>query len=472
MRFVNRVSEIDALERAWRSKDAQFVAVLGRRRVGKTTLLERFSEGKRVVYYRCILANTETQLQLLGTALAQMSGEPVIMAQPPSSWPAVFALIERLATGGRFLLILDETPYWVAKDESVTSRLQNWWDEKGRKLDLMMVICGSAISMMEQMLTGAAPLAGCVGARIRVRPFDLKAAAELLPFSDPVDCLTAYGILGGVPLYLNYFDAGRSIRDNILEAIARPEARLYVEPQAIFATQHAAFNSTQALAVLRAISNRHYRWSEIDEVAGTRKNLARVIEPLIGDMGLVKRVLPVTEESREKPKEPYYVQYKLADNFFQFYFRFIERNQGQIEFGAGEQVVDSIIMPQLADYMGPVCEDMARDWARKANAVGKLPVRVTKLGSWWVAQHELDLVGLDEKGRISLTGEAKWRERARFDRHDLERYLHHVDALGGLRQPDSSHILITSHDFDDEVREWAHRSGAMLVTAGNMLLAP
>lgn len=225
----------------------------------------------------------------------------------------------------------------------------------------MVVICGSAISMMEQMLTGAAPLAGCVSAKIKVPPLDLRGATELLPFSDPVDFLTAYGILGGVPLYLGYFDAGQSIRDNILEALVRPEARMYIEPQAIFATHHAAFNSTQALAVLRAISNRHYRWTEIGDVSGTKTNLKRVIEPLIGDMGLVRRVLPVTEESNERPNEPYYVQYKLADNFFQFYFRFIEPNQGLIEFGAGDQVVNSI-MAQLSDFMGPVFEDMARDW--------------------------------------------------------------------------------------------------------------
>lgn len=201
--FVNRTRELADLEQFWASERAQCISVVGRRRVGKTYLLEHFAEGKQTVYYRCQLRGTADQLPLLGAALADIADDPVNRAQPPSVWPAIFALIERLTTRGRLLLVLDEIPYWVARDESVPSVMQNWWDARGRHLDLMVVLCGSAVQMMERLLTGDAPLAGCLTRRLHVRPFDFRAAAHLLGVTDPITALTSYGILGGVPL--SYF---------------------------------------------------------------------------------------------------------------------------------------------------------------------------------------------------------------------------------------------------------------------------
>ncbi|MDQ2829930.1 MAG: ATP-binding protein, partial [Chloroflexota bacterium] len=287
---------MEALERFWMSGSAQCIPVTGRRRVGKTYLLEHFAAGKRVVYYRCQLKGTDEQLPLLGAALAELSGDPLVHAQPPSVWPAVFALIERLATGGRLLLVLDEIPYWTSRDESVPSVLQNWWDARGRRLDLMLVLCGSAVQMMERLLTGEAPLAGCLTGRLHVRPFDFRAAARLLGFADPIEALTVYGILGGVPLYLTFFHDDQDMRENILRAIASPTARLYVEPAAVFAAYHASYNTDQALGVLRAIARGQRQWSDIvDATRLTAAQLGRVLDPLIGDLGLVERVLPVTE---------------------------------------------------------------------------------------------------------------------------------------------------------------------------------
>ena len=159
-----------------------------------------------------------------------------------------------------------------------------------------------------------------------MRPLDFRAAAELVGYADPVAALTSYGILGGVPLYLTFFRPERSLRDNIVNAIVSPSSRLYVEPQAVFAAHHQGYEARGALAVLRAIAHGRHRWSDIAEAAGVSTSaLARVMEPLIGDLGLVERVLPVTETH---PTRTYYTQYHLTDNFFRFWFRFIEANQG------------------------------------------------------------------------------------------------------------------------------------------------
>ena len=137
--FTDRERELAALERFWSDPTAQCIPMVGRRRVGKTFLAEHFARDKRAVYFRCQLRGTPEQLPLLGAALAEATDDPVARAEPPSTWPGVFALIERLARESRRLLVLDELPYWAARDEGLASTLHNWWDERGRHLDLMLL---------------------------------------------------------------------------------------------------------------------------------------------------------------------------------------------------------------------------------------------------------------------------------------------------------------------------------------------
>ncbi|MGH2458570.1 MAG: ATP-binding protein [Chloroflexota bacterium] len=465
MPFVNRRRELASLERFWSSGRAECIPVVGRRRVGKTYLLESFATGKRCVYYRCQLKSSSEQLPQLGADLARISEDPVLQAEPPRTWPAIFALIERLAERERLLLVIDEVPYWTARDESLPSTLQNWWDARGRTLDLMLVLCGSAVQMMEKLLTGDAPLAGCITGRLVVRPFDFRAASELLRFPDPLDSLTAYGILGGVPLYLTFFQPNRSIHANILEAIASPTARLYVEPQAVFAAHHGSYDAQQALSVLRAIARRQHQWSDIIRETGlSATQLSRVMEPLVGDLGLVERVLPVTEV---KPSRTYFTQYHLTDNFFRFWFQFVEPNQGRIEFGDAERVVDDVIS-RLPEYMGLPFEAMCRDWARAASGARVLPVSASWLGSWWDADNQVDVVGLDEEKHVIITGECKWQNHS-FTWDDLQRYLGHVRALGPRVRPDALHLLFAKSGFADNVRQWAIGTRARLLTPGTLL---
>ncbi|MGQ9553360.1 MAG: ATP-binding protein [Anaerolineae bacterium] len=464
MTFADRQQELATLERFWASERAELIPVTGRRRVGKTFLLERFAAGKRAVYYRCQFLDTAGQLPLLGQALAALLGDPVLTAQPPSNWRAIFALIEQLAQSQRLLLILDELPYWASRDESLPSLLQNWWDERGRTLNLMLVICGSAVQMMESLLSGSAPLAGCLTGRLPVRPLNFRAASELLAFADPDDNLTAYGILGGVPLYLSFFRPDRSIEDNILQSIASPSARLYVEPQALFADAHRSFEASQALAVLRAVARGKHRWSEIADAARIKPaSLGRIMDFLTGDLALVEKLLPVTEARESRT---YYTQYRLADNFLRFWFRFIEPNQGQIEFGNAQGVVDTI-MASLPDYMGLPFEAMCRDWARMASE--KLSVPPARIGSWWTAEHEMDLVGLDERDRVVLVGEAKWHNQP-FSWDELQRYLEHAHALGPLLRPDALHLLFSRSGFEESVARWASGTRARLLTPREMLV--
>lgn len=331
----------------------------------------------------------------------------------------------------------------------------------------MLVFCGSAVQMMERLLTGDAPLAGCLTGRLSVRPFDFRAAASLLGITDPIEALTSYGILGGVPLYLNFFRANQNVHQNILRAIAFSSARLYVEPSAVFAASHTSYIPDQALGVLRAIARGKHQWSDLIETTRlSTSQLSRIMGPLIGDLGLVERILPVTER---RDSRAYRTQYHLTDNFFRFWFRFIEPNQGQIEFGDAKHVVDGIVA-SLSDYMGLPFEAMGREWVRLASAAGVLAERVGPVGSWWSPNDAVDVVGLDVHRHVALTGECKWRNEG-FTWDDLQTYLGHVHALAQATTilPIAYHLLFSKAGFDVRVQAWAAGTRARLLEPHDLL---
>lgn len=240
-----------------------------------------------------------------------------------------------------------------------------------------------------------------------------------------------------------------------------------MEPQAIFAAHHESYDANIAMRILRAIAGGEHRWSAIAEAAGIPKTgLARPMERLIGDLGLVERVLPVTETRETRT---YFTQYHLTDHFFRFWFRFVEPNQGHIEFGDSERVVDSI-MARLPEHLGPAFEALCRDWVRLASAAGALPTPVGRVGTWWNPDHQLDVVGLDEAGQVALAGECKWQAQP-FGWDELERYLNHMQALAGLVRPDVTHLLFSKSGFTEGVTRWAASVDARLLTPA-MLLAP
>jgi hypothetical protein len=257
----------------------------------------------------------------------------------------------------------------------------------------------------------------------------------------------------------------------VLTAIASPSARLYVEPQALFAAHHESYNATLAMtilrAILRAIARGNHRWSAIAEAAGVSStNLGKPLERLIGDLGLVERVLPVTEMRESRA---YFTQYHLTDNLLRFRFRFIESNQGHIEFGDGERVVDTMLA-QLPEYVGLPFEAICRDWVRLASAAHALPVGVGRVGTWWNPDHQIDVVGLDDASQVAIAGECKWQNHP-FGWDDLKRYLGHVRDLGDHLRNDVWHLLFSRSGFSDSVRRWATTNQARVLDPAD-LLAP
>ncbi len=414
--FVGRSAELATLTAAYESASGQLVLLYGRRRVGKTFLLQQFSEGRRTVFYQ---ATRQTEAQELAAftrvAADVLGGLPNGYSFP--DWEAALEYVDR-HDGEPLAVILDEFPYLCDSTPGLASVIQRWWDQRGRTSRIALVLCGSAQTFMTNLDTGSAPLHQRFTKKIALGPLTYREAAEFVPELEPADKLRVYGVLGGTPLYLKEWRAGISVRDNLVELFGDPAGILVDSARLVLHTDLG--DSTASYRALSAIANGDTRRNEILQKAKiTNERVLQVLE----DLKLVTKRVPITEGPGSRRGF-----FAVTDPYFRFWFRFIERNRASIDRGFGERVVDQLILRDFDGHMGGVFEDVARGFVAGLMTSGQLDG--IDVGSWWSTdgKHEIDIVGVGPKAP-TFVGTVKWRA-APLDREVYKNLAAHVAALG------------------------------------------
>lgn len=420
--FLNRDAELRALDRACESSGAVLALVWGRRRTGKTRLLGRFIEGKRAVFYGATQQASPTELRGLAQAtrdtLAPHGPDLLALGDFPD-WEVALRYLADRARTERLVVVVDEFPYLVESEPSLPSIIQKFWDHQGRETRLFLVLCGSAEAVMEDLQRQRAPLFGRIDLRLQVHPFAYPEAALFVPRLSAADRALAYGILGGMPVYLQRWDDRTGTRANLQRLFADPASPLVEEGEFVLSSELP--EASGYFRVLHAIAAGERTYGAIKDFA--RMDIQRQMDRLLA-VGLVERVVPVTED----PARTKRAIYRIADNFLSFWFRFVYRHRADIARGLGPRLVDRTVMPALADYMGEPWEEMCREFVRRESMLGRLPVELSRVGRWWNRDSsvEIDIVGLRGK-EVALAGSVKWARSA--GRSELRALRRAVEAL-------------------------------------------
>ncbi|WP_204077157.1 ATP-binding protein [Planotetraspora phitsanulokensis] len=401
MGFVNRVQELAALEEWWAQPYPRPALIWGRRRVGKTALIRRFAEGRRLVFYTGAGSAPTFELAQLSreAAAALPGGLRQLDVTPYRDWYDAFEHLAAQAEHDPLLLVLDEFPELTAMSPDLPGIMRAVLDRIQGRTKLRILLSGSSVRAMWEMQEYRAPLYGRFDLAMQLHPFRPHEAALMLPRLSPEDRALVYGIVGGVPLYLSLWDQDGSIQDNLRRLAVRPSALLYNEGRLILATELGAGH--QPGAVLDAIAAGRTRFQEIADAVGT--DPTRTLERLIG-LRLVERLIPVTEDERKSRRKIY----RIADNFLSFYLGPLMRNRSKIEIGLGDTVLP-VILEGLDDHMGAAYEDAFRDHLRRR--ASEIDPQVVAVGPWWEAdgQNQIDAVVLRGRAREPvLAGESKW----------------------------------------------------------------
>ncbi len=404
--FVNRQDELSALHRWWDRPGSALGLVWGRRRVGKTALLEEFARDKRAIFHTGAGRLASDELRLLSEAAAQEIDtrlrDPA--ERPFDSWDDALEFFAAAATRERLLLVIDELPDLVKVSPELPGVLRAFWDRARGDTKLRILLCGSAVRTMEAIQEERAPLYGRFDIALLLHPFRPHEAARMLAGLTPGERSLVWGIVGGIPLYLDWWDADRSVKQNLLELACTPGGRLLDEGQLVLATE--GDMGDMGGLVLRAIASGRTRHNEIEQAV--RAEPGRVLERLV-ELRLVERLVPVTENPARTRRRVY----RIADNFLAFWLGLLDRHRSAIGRGLGKQILP-VLSGQLDDHMGERWESAFRQHLVRMAAAGELGGEIVDIGRWWQDSPpvEIDAVALAGRRREPvLVGEAKWARK-------------------------------------------------------------
>jgi len=403
MRFVDRKSELAVMERAFKGAGFQFIPVYGRRRVGKTRLVQEFIQGKDAIYFLAdSIAETE-QLKGLGRMVGEHFRDTILMEAGFKDWEQFFRYLKEKERG-RFVVVIDEFPYLVNSNRAVSSIFQKGIDEHLRHSNHLLILMGSSIGMMEkEVLFYKAPLYGRRTGSMEVKEMPFDSLYEFFPGKSFDELMAIHAVFGMIPAYLEKVDPELDILENI---------RLLVLERGTFFSNEVEYVLMEELreprnyfAILKAVSQGKRKISEIINETGFEKShVSRYLDILRG-LGFVKKEIPVTEKNPEKSKQGLHA---LQDRFFNFWFKYVLPYRSSLEIGKADHVL-KLIRASLEQHISQSYEAVCREIGIKMMEQGR--IQFTALGKWWSRNEEIDLVALDEQTKTAYFGECKWSNK-------------------------------------------------------------
>ena len=410
MKFVGRDREIKKLHTLYQDEGFQFVVIYGRRRVGKTMLINEFLKGKRSAYYMAVEGTAKENLTGISKALLTEGASDFYMPEF-SDFESLLLYIDHLCKNSdgqeRLVIAIDEFPYLAASYPAISSMLQSHIDQCWKNSNLFLILCGSSMSFMEEQVLGyKSPLYGRRTAQFKLHPFSYFEAKEMLSEFSTEEQAVLYGVTGGIPEYLSRIRSNQSMDDNIKELFFDESGRLFDEPGNLLKQELQDPSSYHS--IITAIAGGASRLNEIATKTGLASSgCSAQIQSLI-TLGIIKKETPLTEGIKSRK-----TLYTLEDFMFLFWYRFVRPNLSGIMRGIGETIYEVSVKPQISHFMGYIFEEICKQYLYLPQIYMTLPFPAGEFARWWgnnpkkKRQEEIDLMA--ENGLEAIFGECKWR---------------------------------------------------------------
>lgn len=458
--FIGREQEMAFLEEEYCRMGSSLVILYGRRRVGKTTLASQFIKGKSALYFLVTEESESQNRQAFQELVVDFTGQELLRSARLDSWEPLFQILLKESKGlkrqeedknEKLVLVLDEFQYLGRSNPAFPSIFQKIWDTHLKDENVMVILCGSLVSMMEsQTLNYSSPLYGRRTGQIKLKQIPFTGYQGFFPDKRGKELIPYYAVTGGVPKYIELFHGEENIYKAIDRNILSRQSFLYDEPT--FLLQGEVMEIGSYFSVIRAIAAGNHKLSKI---AGSlelkQTGLTKYLKTLM-DLDIIEREVPVTEMNPEKSKKGLY---RFRDNFLLFWFRFIYPNRGLIESGHGELVMDKIRSNLVDGHIAYVYENICREETWSLNGSELLGFTFDKVGRWWDGRNEIDVVALDCNGLDILFGECKyWESKVGMNiLRQLEDKARFVEWKKDSRR--EHFILYSKSGFTEELQEYA-----------------
>ncbi len=415
--FYCREEELKTMNRRYEKGRFECIVIYGRRRVGKTALINEFCKGKPTVYFSALSASSQENLEALSKAIYTCKNPDSPVAPTYRSYEDALDEITAMAKRQRLVFVIDEYPYLAKAEKSFSSRLQHIIDHQWQDSQLYLILCGSSMSFMEYQVLGyESPLYGRRTAQFKIQALTYREMTQFHPNLSLQDQALLYGVTGGIPHYINKLDVADNLDEALLENLFSTSSYLFEEPENLLKQElrePAIYNS-----VISAIAGGASRLNEIATKVGLESGVCTKYLKVLLDLGILKKETPITEKPGKK------TIYAIDDNFFRFWYRFVPRNMSVISAGRMNHVYEQTVKKYYPDYMGLVFEKMCQEYLSRY--AEELPILLSTVGQWWGTDSktrkevQIDIVGTPVEGNEYLIGSCKYRnEKIGMDELEL-----------------------------------------------------
>ena len=425
MKFIGRVAELTKLKRELASDEMRMTLIFGRRRVGKSELVKQAIKELQTksIYYECKQITEESNVQGICEVLSENLGLPKLGYR---SIEPLIDYIFSLSMDENLILVLDEYPYLRENVKGLDSILQSLVDKYRDNTKLKLVILGSYVDIMKSLIEHSNPLFGRVDLVIDLKQMDYYESALFYPAFSAEDKVRIYSVFGGIPYFNRLINDKKSVRDNIIDLIASPGARLENEVSMYLNAEISKI--VNANEVFEALARGFSRYSDIlsQSHVSSGPTLVDVLDKLIR-MEVVEKKSPINDETNKK-KAGYYI----CDNLSLFYFRYIFKYSSQMKIMDPDVFYDKYIANDFEEsYVPRKFEEICRQYLIRQNRLGKIDPVIEKIGKYYYddpknhTNGEFDIVTLDEKGYIFY--EVKFRKK-KLSKEVIDEEIRQVEA--------------------------------------------
>lgn len=455
--MIGRKEELKQLETLYQSDKFEFLVMYGRRRVGKTTILQEFANKHKVIFFSAQEKNDALNLQDFSKSIQLYFDNDFIAGFP--SWKDAFSYISKKIGNQKTVLIIDEFPFIAEQNPSIKSILQHEIDHEWKKQNIFLILCGSSVSFMVNDVMGfKSPLYGRTTETKEVLPFDYLESAEFFPKYNQEEKLIAYGILGGIPRYLNAFTDNKSLEENIAHEIIRNGAFLNDEPEMLLKMElrePMIYNG-----ILQAISGGCNTLTEIsDRIHEDKSKISKYLLTL-QTIRLIDRKVPCGESSKSKKSI-----YVITDNYYKFWYRYVFTNKSYYNILGTEDAAKEVT-EDIPNFMGMAFEDICKQYLIRQAKAKKLPFIPYLIDKWWgnnpaiKAQDDVDILALSKDGKSGLFCECKFRNKP-MPMEEYEDLIQAGEAFPNIKE--KYFMFFSKGGYTSPVIKRAAKEGAILL---------
>lgn len=409
MNFLGREKEILVLEKEY-ARDGGFVVIYGRRRIGKTTLIKQFIKSKTAFYFLATKEVESQSMKRFAGVIARTTGNSVLQKAAFSDWLDLFQAVADYKPNEKKVLVIDEFPYLVKVNDSFPSILQNAWDEILKDSNVMLILCGSLISMMKKhALSYESPLYGRRTAQMRIAPLPFTTVYEnqKLSFEEAAE---QYSITGGVPKYMEFFSDGQPLYEQIKENVLSKNGFLYEEPNFLLTDEVQV--PTNYFSIIKVIADGNHKLGTIAGILGLETSALTPYLKTLSELGFIEKQVPVTEKNAEKTRKGLYF---ISDNFLRFWFRYVYPYKGELELDNTQISLDELDKDFKEKFVAFAYEDICKEIFARLCSDKAIDFTPSKIGSYWLndksGNTQIDVMAVDTVNKRLFAGECKYHNQ-------------------------------------------------------------